>query len=251
AGAAKRTRLKDLRWLYALGHQRHHHHHSCFDPVGADRSLSRVRFAAPAVFFFALAACGGPAEPIWAPQDLVDKARFTAPGPSKITLFTVRSTDTGFGAHAGLMISGSERVLFDPAGTFRLQSAPERNDLHHGITPQVLAVYIDYHARETYDVEIREIEVTRAEANALIAQARNYGAVPKAQCSLSITRILNTQPRFASVPVTYFPTQAAAGFDAIPGVTSRVITDDDADNNHGVLIRAREELDAMGLRPAN
>ncbi|MEO1240007.1 MAG: hypothetical protein AAFW64_10275, partial [Pseudomonadota bacterium] len=161
---------------------------------------------------FVLVACGGPAEPVWAPDSAVARARYAAPGPSSVTLVTVRSTDSGFGAHTGLLISGSERVLFDPAGTFRLSTAPERNDLHYGITPQVMAVYIDYHARETYDVELIEVPVTRAEADALITEAAEYGAVPKAQCALSVTRILNSQTRFASVPTTYFPNSASAQF---------------------------------------
>lgn len=198
-----------------------------------------------------LAACGGPAEPVWAPDAAVERARYTAQGPASVTLITVRSTDSGFGAHTGLLISGAQRVLFDPAGTFRLASAPERNDLHYGITPQVLAVYIDYHARETYDVELIEVPVTRAEADALIARAASYGAVPKAQCALSVTRILNTQARFAAVPTTYFPNAASAAFSALPGASTRVVTDDDADDNHGVLIAARGDLAAMGLAPAN
>ena len=198
-----------------------------------------------------LAACGGPAEPVWAPESAVERARYTASGPSTVTLLTVRSTDSGFGAHTGLLLSGSERGLVDPAGTFRLAAAPERNDLHYGITPQVLAVYIDYHARETYDVELVEVPVSRAEADALIAQAAAYGAVPKAQCALSITRILNTQPRFAAMPTTYSPNAASMAFSGVPGGSTRIITDDDADDNHGVLIAARSDLAAMGLRPAN
>ncbi|MDJ1006520.1 MAG: hypothetical protein QNJ13_01745 [Paracoccaceae bacterium] len=213
------------------------------------RGLSRLLalFVLPLV----LAACGGPAEPVWAPQPAVEAARFKHAGPAKVTLFTVQSTATGGGAHAGLMISGRERVLFDPAGTFGHPRAPERNDVHYGITEDVEKVYIDYHARETYNVEIAEIAVSRAEADALIGAVEAYGAVPKAQCSLAVTRVLNTLPRFRSVPVTFFPNAASRAFRAQPGATVRRITDDDADENHGVLIRAREELAAMGLTPAN
>lgn len=199
----------------------------------------------------ALAACGGPAEPTWAPDDMVEAARFRHDGPPKVTFFNVRSTATGGGAHAGLMISGSERVLFDPAGTFAHPRAPERNDVHYGVTENVLKVYIDYHARESFDVELHEVEVSRAEADALIRAVEAHGAVPKAQCSLAITRVLSGTDRFASVPVTYFPNTAARAIAALPGVSTRRITDDDADDNHGVLIRARSELEAMGLTPAN
>lgn len=186
-----------------------------------------------------IAACGGPAEPVWAPQDVVDTSRYTAPGSASVTLVTVRSTSSGSGAHSGLVISGSERVIFDPAGTFKLASVPERNDLHYGITPAALAVYIDYHARETYDVILQEVVVSRAEADALIARAAAHGAVPKAQCALSIGSILNSQPRFQGMPRSYFPNRLSKAFGALPGVSERVITDDDADANHGVLIRAQ------------
>ncbi|MEM9709578.1 MAG: hypothetical protein AAF871_12410 [Pseudomonadota bacterium] len=203
------------------------------------------------IALLALAACGGPAEPVWAPDTAVDAARFQSAGPSKVTLFTVRSVGSGSGAHAGLMIAGSERVLFDPAGTFRHPRAPERNDVHFGITDDVLDVYIDYHARASHDVEILEIEVTRSEADALIGEVTSYGAVPKAQCSLAITRVLSRQDRFASMEVTYFPGAAARRFAALPSTSMRVVTDYDAPDNHGVLIRARDELEAMGLTPVN
>lgn len=199
----------------------------------------RGRRAGALVLAILLGACGGPAEPVWAPQDAVDRARYAAPGPGRVTLVTVRSTNSGFGAHSGLVISGSERVIFDPAGTFELASVPERNDLHYGITPDVLAVYIDYHARETYDVILQEVAVTRAEADALIARAADHGAVPKAQCALSIAAILNSQPRFQGLPSSYFPNRLSQAFGALPGVSGRTVTDDDADANHGVLIRAQ------------
>lgn len=198
-----------------------------------------------------VAGCGGPAEPVWAPDAAVEAARHVHTGPASVTLYTVRSTGTGSGAHAGLMIAGSERVLFDPAGTFGHPQAPERNDVHYGITPRIEDVYVDYHARVTYDVEILQIDVSRAEADALIAAVEGYGAVPKAQCSLAVTRVLNSQQRFASVPVTWFPNTASRSFAALPGATRRLVTDDDADANHGVLIRAREELRAKGMTPAN
>ena len=168
----------------------------------------------------ALAACGGPAEPRWAPDAAVAEAHYTHPGPPTLTLFTVVAKGTGSGAHSGLMISGSERVMFDPAGTFKLPFAPERNDVHYGMTPRALDVYIDYHARETYDVVRQEVVVTPEQAAIAMRLAQSYGAVPKAQCSLSITRILSQVPGFESIPVSYFPVATMKRFGALPGVTT-------------------------------
>lgn len=186
-----------------------------------------------------LAACGGPAEPVWAPEDAIRKYAYTHGGPPEITLYTVVSTRNGSGAHSGLLISTpSERILFDPAGTFQLPFTPERNDVHHGITENALKVYIDYHARETFDVIEQRIQVSPEQAYMAAKLAKEYGAVPKAQCSLSITRILRRVPGFDSLSVTYFPVTTSKRFGSLPGVSTRVISDDDADKNHNVLFNA-------------
>lgn len=186
-----------------------------------------------------LAGCGGPAEPVWAPDEVVQKYAFRDEGPSEIRLYTVVSTRNGSGAHSGLLINApSGRILFDPAGTFGLPFAPERNDVHYGMTDNALKVYIDYHARETFDVIEQRITVTPEQAAIAARLVKEYGAVPKAQCSLAITRILRQIPGFQAIPVSYFPTSTARRFGQLPGVTESRISDDDADKNHNVLFEA-------------
>lgn len=188
----------------------------------------------------ALSGCGGPAEPLWAPEAEVQRRAYTASGPPTITLFTVINNDSNAGRHSGLMISGAERIMFDPAGSFYHPHAPERNDVHHGFDETVLKVYIDYHARETFDVLIQEIEVTPEVAAQAAQAAQSYGAVPKAQCSLAIGRVLRQVPGFESMPVGYSPNALSRRFAELPGVTTRTVTDDDADANHGVLFVAAQ-----------
>jgi len=140
------------------------------------------------------------------------------------------------GAHAGLLINGSERVLFDPAGTWRHPKLPERNDVHFGITPKMVDFYIDYHARETYDVVEQTIMVSPEVADLIMARAKAYGAVPKANCTIAISRVLDGVPGFESLPMTWFPKRMMEGFADLQGVQTRWVTDDDADENHGVLL---------------
>ncbi|MFN4157260.1 MAG: hypothetical protein ACK4GO_02500 [Gemmobacter sp.] len=182
-----------------------------------------------------LAACGG-AEPKWASDDQVRAARYVHPGPPAITLFTVLATSNGSGAHAGMMINGSERIMFDPAGTWYHPALPERNDVHFGVTPKMVTYYIDYHARETYDVVEQTIVVSPEVAEIAMARAKAYGAVPKAQCTVAVSSILRGVPGFEAMPSTWFPKKLMEAFGTLPGVTTRVITDDDADQNHGVLL---------------
>ena len=155
-----------------------------------------------------------------------------------ITLYTVVSRSSGSGAHSGLLINASERIIFDPAGTFTLPLTPERNDVHFGMTPRAVAVYIDYHARETFDVIEQRLPVTSAQAAMIAQNAKAYGAVPKAQCTLAINRILKDVPGFETIKVGYFPKALSNWFAVQPGTRTRVITDNDADKNHNVLFEA-------------
>lgn len=181
-----------------------------------------------------LAACA--AEPVWAPDEQVAAARFVAEGPKSITLYTVVNNRSGSGAHSGLLINASERIMFDPAGTWHHPRIPERNDVHYGITDKMILFYIDYHARETFRVQEQTLVVSPEVAEMVAQRAKAYGAVPKAQCANSISSILRGVPGFESMPATFFPNKLHDAFAKLPGVTEREIRDEDADSNHGVLL---------------
>lgn len=193
-----------------------------------------LRAALALLALLTLAACG--AEPVWAPEERVQAARYVHDGPPSITLFTVINNRSGAGAHSGLMINGSERIMFDPAGTWQHPRIPERNDVHYGITPRIVDFYIDYHARETFRVVEQTIIVSPGVAELVAQRAKAYGAVPKAQCAKSVSYILSAVPGFESIPSSWYPNVIMEAFGALPGVTTRVIRDEDADKNHGVLL---------------
>lgn len=193
-------------------------------------------FKALAVFvLLALSACGT-AEPKWASDEAMAKAHYVAPPPRSITLFTVVSTRNGSGAHSGLLINGSEQVMFDPAGTWQHPSLAERNDVHFGVSPRMISFYIDYHARVTYNVIEQTVIVSPEVAELVLQRAKANGAVDKAHCADAISSVLRGVPGFESVSSTWFPNALSTSFGKIPGATRRVITDTDADKNHGVLL---------------
>ena len=80
--------------------------------------------------------------------------------------------------------------------------------------------------------------MTPAKAAQLKRLVEGYGAVPKAQCALAITRVLQQVDGFESIGVTYFPNSLRRQFAKISGDEGRRITDDDADKNHNVLFDA-------------
>ena len=182
----------------------------------------------------ALAACG--AEPVWAPDEAVARARYVSNEPTSLTLYTVVSKRNGTGGHSALMINASQRVLFDPAGSFKVGSVPERNDLLYGITERMRKLYIDYHARDTYDVLAQTIQVSPAVAEQALREAQSYGAVNKAFCGNSVSDILKELPGFENTPRTFSPIRISEAFAARPGVMTRLYRDGDPDIQTGIVM---------------
>lgn len=197
-----------------------------------------LRLLSGLVIVLGLAACG--AESKWAPQEQVDAVRFVSEEPPSITLYTVVNTRTGSGAHSAILVNASERVIFDPAGTWYHPKLPERNDVHFGMTDKAVAFYLDYHTRITYNTIEQKIYVSPEVAELVLARVQAYGAVPKAMCTQANSSILRGIPGFESLPQTFYPKKLADAFGRLPGVTTRVVTDDDADDNHGVLLVQRD-----------
>ncbi len=181
-----------------------------------------------------LAGCAG--ERVWAPDDQVAAAAYVHDGPPSVTLYTVVRKQDGSGGHSAIMVNAGQRVIFDPAGTWRHPRLPERNDVHFGMTPRMVAFYIDYHARESWDVIEQTVIVPPEVAAAVMRRAQEYGAVPKVQCALATSAVLRGVPGFESLPSTWSPIRLSEAFGRLPGATYRRITDDDDDENHGVLM---------------
>lgn len=185
-----------------------------------------VRLFAVLSLIVALAGCGG-ADNIWASDQAVSEAAYRHDGPPTLTLFTVISKASGSGAHSALMINGSQRVIFDPAGTFNHPNLPERHDVIYGMTNRAVDFYIDYHARVTYDVVRQDIVVSPQVAEMAKRAAEQYGAVPKAHCGQSVSAILRSLPGFESVPQSYYPKKIMDAFEELPGVRTKTFSDND------------------------
>ena len=195
--------------------------------------MLRLMFALLALI--GLASCG--ADTTWATDAEVEAVRFSPEGePTYITLYTVISKRTGAGAHSALLVNASERVIFDPAGTWYHPKLPIRNDVHFGMTDKAVAFFIDYHARSTYDVWEQKILVTPEVAEHVLWLVENNGAVQKTMCANATSTILRATPGFESMPSTWFPKKLGEAFGALPGVTTKVITDETDETNHGILL---------------
>lgn len=190
--------------------------------------MQRRRFILTAPL--ALAACGVSREEILAPQADIDRVAYVHPGPKRLTLMTMKNVGSDNGAHTGLLINASQRVLWDPAGTFGHSSIPERNDVHFGITPRIEQFYISFHSRETYYTLIQEIDVAPEVAEMAMRLAIANGPTPKAACTTHTTRMLKQLPGFEGIRQSFFPGNLSDQFAQLPGVRSRIYRENDSDD---------------------
>lgn len=177
-------------------------------------SFTRRAFAIGAPL--ALAGCA--VQGSWAPDDTISRYRYVSGESPSLTLFTVKNTQSQNGAHSALLVDASQRVLFDPAGTFEANVAPERNDVLFGFTPAVERAYLSYHARAAYFVVIQKVSVTPSVAEQALSLVQTSGPVAKANCTRVTSAMMQKIPGFRRLGRTWFPDNLAADFGTLPGV---------------------------------
>ena len=143
-----------------------------------------------------VAACADPGP--WASDASVAAARHRDDGPAMLTLFTMINNENGQGAHSALMVNASQRVIFNPAGTFRHPYAHRNAPMCTTASPiNMVDFFIDYHARETYRVIRHDIEVSPENAERILAADRDpRRGARNALCTTSINNILRDIPGF-------------------------------------------------------
>lgn len=156
-------------------------------------------------------------------------------GPPRLTIFTMVNNNTGHGGHTALMVSGSQQVIFDPAGSFLHEQVPERGDVLYGMSPAWVQAYKSAHARSTHHVVTQEIVVTPEQAELALQLVQKNGAVPGAFCTNSTSSLLRQIPGFEDIQTTFYPVKLMDQIAARPGVvTDRYFENDAGDVRDGI-----------------
>lgn len=164
------------------------------------------------------------------------EALYTPEGPPKLTLITVVNNRTGDGGHTALMVSGSQQVIFDPAGSFQHALVPEQGDVLYGITPSWFSSYKSAHARSTWHVVTQEIEVTPAQAEQALGLVRANGPVGGAFCTRSTSGLLRQVQGFEDISSTFYPVKLMEQMAQRPGVvTEKYYENDEGDVRDGIV----------------
>ncbi|MEX0367140.1 MAG: hypothetical protein AB3N22_13785 [Ruegeria sp.] len=185
-----------------------------------------------------LAGCAQPPEVPDASDARVAALAYRAPGPATLTVMTMVNNRSGSGGHSALMINASQRVIFDPAGSFVNERVPEQQDVLYGVSPAVLAGYKSAHARSTYHVVSQTFEVTPQQAEIALQLARRNGTVARAFCTNATTSLMQQIPGFEDIKVTFFPTNLMEQLAERPGVVEEKYFEDD----EGTIVDGIENL---------
>lgn len=200
--------------------------------------MNRRAFLAASAAPLLLAGCS--ADSNWAGDDAVRAARFVSAEPPSITLLTVIGIPRGDGGHTALLINGSQRVIYDPAGSWTHPHLPERHDVWYGISDPIKNFYIDYHSRSNYWVAEDTLFVTREVADTAIRRVEAQGPANRSFCAIESSRALRGVPGFETVPVAWSPLRLRRWFLAQPNVRSREWRDGDPALRHNVRMQRKD-----------
>lgn len=184
------------------------------------------KFGLLAAALLFLTACANPQQFFASDEEIAAVSFQNEQGPYEIKLFTMVNTRTGSGGHSSMLISASERVIFDPAGSFKARGIPERNDVLFGISPAAEQAYVASHARSTHYALIQTVQVTQQQAEIAYRLALESGPVAGAFCAQATSSILSQTPGFESISSTFYPVNLSDQFGRMPGVVTTEYRED-------------------------
>ncbi len=194
-----------------------------------------MRILAMLAVVAALSGCAVSAPFEASPEEIEAKA-YVPEGAPRLTIFTMVNNTTGAGGHTALMVSGTQQVIFDPAGSFQHALVAERGDVLYGMSPAWVQAYKSAHARNSHHVATQEIIVTPEQAEIALQLVRQNGAVPGAFCTRSTSSILRQVPGFEDIEPTFYPVKLMDQIATRPGVvTDRYYEDDEGNVRDGIV----------------
>ena len=169
-----------------------------------------------------------------APLAEVQRRAYVHSAPPSITLYHDHQQRERRGrALTALLINGSQRVLWDPAGSFRHPFVPERGDLHYGVTENIRKAYVDYHVRDSHHVVTQKMAVPPSVAERLLSAAGQRTGRPIGR-PVPIRQAASCATRASMSRAHRFPKSLMRDLSALPGVTTVKVDQSNVDTSHDV-----------------
>ncbi len=171
------------------------------------------------------------------PGEMVSTPHYRSPNPPTLSLLTEINLESGNGGHTALLVDASERVVFDPAGSFRHPQMNRQDDVFYGMNDRAVNVFIDYYSRGVWKVVRQDIRVSEETAEQALELVTTHGRVRKAFCTSSTSKLLSRLPGFERIHGTMFPVSLMNQVAGLEGVTSSTYHDMRF-NSRGQLVAA-------------
>lgn len=144
-----------------------------------------------------------------------------------IAVVSMVNRGSGRAAHTAMLINASQRVIYDPAGTFQHPELQERGDIHYGVNDRMLSYYNRYHARFSHYVHTQKVYVSAETAEAVLRRTQAQGASPKMFCTIHTGEILKDIPQFSHIQPGFFPEGLRRQMASVPGVIDSYVIEED------------------------
>lgn len=175
----------------------------------------------------AVAACTA-ADYTQATPEEVAAVAYRPDAPPSMTLITVINNTTGDGGHTSLVVTASQQVVFDPAGSFRDERVKVRGDVIYGMSPAWVRAYKGAHARATHHVVSQTMTLTPEQAEIALQLVMRNGAVAPAFCTNATSALMKQIPGFEDIRTTFYPVKLMEQIARRPGVTTDYLYENDA-----------------------
>ena len=187
--------------------------------------MMSIRVAVSMLFVALTAACS--AVEVGAPPEQIAAASHVSSEPPYVSVVSMVHRQQESAAHTALFINASQRVIYDPAGTFQHRNMPERGDIHYGATDRMIDYYERYHARFSHYVHVQKIPVSAATAEAVLRIAQARGPSPKMFCTVDTVAVLNAVPEIPRFSSSFFPEHLRRQVARLPSVQNRYRYEED------------------------
>ena len=152
------------------------------------------------------------------PVTTIKTPGYRHPGGATVTLVSVVSKRSASAGHSALIVNGTQRIIFDPAGSLFHKSLKFQGDVIYDANPSVVDGYIDYHTRNTHDTVVQTVDVADAVAEDLLKRLLSRGYVWKSFCAQSSSTLLRATPGFENIWPTFSPQKLMNNFGKLEDV---------------------------------
>ncbi len=187
-------------------------------------SLVPVKLVVLVMMLIGLTGC---AREVASSSEEISRVAHRSEEPPYIAIVNMVDRSDQRAAHTAMIINASQRVIYDPAGTFQHRDLVERGDIHYGATDRMVDYYERYHARFSHFVHTQKIYLTAEQAERILRRTEAQGPSPKMFCTIHTGQILKDIPEFSYISVGFFPENLRRQIAKYPGVVDSYVYEND------------------------